>query len=88
MKQLSVLEVKTLISVEFFLVEHLTHFTDMLGASHSKHYHLWRFGDIATDGLKEIAEWGNTYKGESEMKQNASEVRTIVKMKGLWYPGE
>ncbi|KAL3119256.1 hypothetical protein niasHT_000200 [Heterodera trifolii] len=67
-------------------LEHLTHFTDVLGASHSKHYRLWRFGDIASDGLKEIAEWGNTYKGEAEMKANASEVRTIVKMKGLWYP--
>uniref|UniRef100_A0A914I7F5 Spondin-1 n=1 Tax=Globodera rostochiensis TaxID=31243 RepID=A0A914I7F5_GLORO len=67
-------------------LEHLTHFTDMLGASHSKHYHLWRFGAIASDGLKEIAEWGNTYKGEAEMKANASEVRTLVKMKGLWYP--
>jgi len=42
----------------------------MLGASHSKNYSLWRFGDIASDGLKEIAEWGNTYKAESEMKAN------------------
>lgn len=49
-------------------VEHLTHFTDMLGASHSSNYSLWRFGDISTDGMKEIAEWGNTYKGEQEMK--------------------
>ena len=68
-------------------MEHLTHFTDVLGASHSKNYSLWRFGDIATDGLKEIAEWGNTYKAESEMKEAASEIRTILKMKGLWYPG-
>lgn len=25
---------------------------------------------IATDGMKEIAEWGNTYKGEQEMREN------------------
>ncbi|KAI6230471.1 F-spondin [Aphelenchoides fujianensis] len=67
-------------------LEHLTHFTDWLGASHSRRYTMWRAGDIATDGLKEIAEWGNTYAGEGEMKGNASEIRTIVKMKGLWYP--
>ncbi|CAK5038107.1 unnamed protein product [Meloidogyne enterolobii] len=67
-------------------LEHLTHFTDMLGASHSKNYSFWRYGEIATDGVKEIAEWGNTYKGESEMRGNASEIRTILKMKGLWYP--
>ncbi|KAI6174475.1 F-spondin [Aphelenchoides bicaudatus] len=54
-------------------LEHLTHFTDWLGASHSRKYSQWRVGDIATDG-------------EGEMKQNASEIRTIVKMKGLWYP--
>jgi hypothetical protein len=33
---------------------------------------MWRLGDIATDGLKEIAEWGNTYAGEGEMKGNVS----------------
>lgn len=54
------------------LVEHLTHFTDWLGASHSRKYTMWRVGDIATDGLKEIAEWGNTYAGEGEMKANVS----------------
>ena len=65
---------------------HLTHFTDFLGASHSNKYVMWKFGGISTDGMKEIAEWGNTYKGEQEMKANASEIRTIIKMKGLWYP--
>ncbi|VDD87724.1 unnamed protein product [Enterobius vermicularis] len=67
-------------------LEHLTHFTDMLGASHSNNYTMWKFGTIATDGLKEIAEWGNTYKGEQEMKANATEIRTLMKIKGLWYP--
>ncbi|VDK20990.1 unnamed protein product [Anisakis simplex] len=67
-------------------LEHLTHFTDMLGASHSPNYTMWKFGMIATDGMKEIAEWGNTYKGEQEMKEHASEIRTLMKIKGLWYP--
>uniref|UniRef100_A0AC34R1F0 Spondin-1 n=1 Tax=Panagrolaimus sp. JU765 TaxID=591449 RepID=A0AC34R1F0_9BILA len=71
---------------DFPTLEHLTHFTDFLGASHSKNYTMWKFGGISTDGMKEIAEWGNTYKGEQEMKGNASEIRTIIKMKGLWYP--
>ncbi len=53
-----------------FAVEHLTHFTDMLGASHSPQYTMWKMGNISTDGMKEIAEWGNTYKGEQEMKEN------------------
>jgi hypothetical protein len=64
----------------YILVEHLTHFTDMLGASHSKNYSLWRLGGIATDGLKEIAEWGNTYTGEGEMKANVGKETQIHHM--------
>uniref|UniRef100_A0AC35U6B5 Spondin-1 n=1 Tax=Rhabditophanes sp. KR3021 TaxID=114890 RepID=A0AC35U6B5_9BILA len=71
---------------EYPSLEHLTHFTDMLGASHSDNYTMWKFGDVATDGLKEIAEWGNTFKGEQEMKAVAQEIRTMIKLKGLWYP--
>lgn len=56
-------------------VEHLTHFTDMLGASHSKNYSLWKIGDISTDGMKEIAEWGNTFKAEAEAKEKVCEPR-------------
>ncbi|VDN37616.1 unnamed protein product, partial [Cylicostephanus goldi] len=67
-------------------LEHLTHFTDMLGASHSKNYSLWKIGEVSTDGMKEIAEWGNTFKAEAEAKEKAAEVRTLMKVKGLWYP--
>ncbi|CAI4228287.1 unnamed protein product [Auanema sp. JU1783] len=67
-------------------LEHLTHFTDMLGASHSSNYSLWKVGIPSTDGMKEIAEWGNTYKAQIEAKEKASEVRTLMKIKGLWYP--
>ncbi|CAJ0955610.1 unnamed protein product, partial [Mesorhabditis belari] len=71
---------------DFPTLEHLTHFTDMLGASHSSNYSLWKFGEISSDGMKEIAEWGNTYQAEKEAKEKASEVRTLMKLKGLWYP--
>ncbi|VDL86509.1 unnamed protein product [Nippostrongylus brasiliensis] len=71
---------------DFPTLEHLTHFTDMLGASHSKNYSLWKIGGISTDGMKEIAEWGNTFKAEAEAKEKAAEVRTLMKVKGLWYP--
>ncbi|KAF1766471.1 hypothetical protein GCK72_006428 [Caenorhabditis remanei] len=67
-------------------LEHLTHFTDMLGSSHSSNYSLWEIGGISTDGMKEIAEWGNTYKAEGEAKAKASEVRSLMKVKGLWFP--
>ena len=41
----------------------------MLGTSHSANYSLWKIGGISTDGMKEIAEWGNTYKAEAEAKE-------------------
>ncbi|CAB3404667.1 unnamed protein product [Caenorhabditis bovis] len=67
-------------------LEHLTHFTDMLGLAHSSNYTLWKIGEISTDGMKEIAEWGNTYKGEEEAKAKAAEIRSLMKIKGLWFP--
>ena len=58
-----------MIEIKLISVEHLTHFTDMLGTSHSANYSLWKIGGISTDGMKEIAEWGNTYKAEAEAKE-------------------
>ena len=58
-----------MIGIKLIAVEHLTHFTDMLGTSHSANYSLWEIGGISTDGMKEIAEWGNTYKAEAEAKE-------------------
>jgi len=38
---------------------------------------MWKMGGTAADGLKEIAEWGNTYIGEQEMKENVSHDRFV-----------
>lgn len=51
----------------------------MLGASHSANYTMWKFGMIATDGMKEIAEWGNTFKGEQEMKEHVGAYRCYIR---------
>lgn len=53
-----------------FSVVHLTHFSDVIGASHSPAYTMWAIGAYASDGLKELAEWGNTFQMEQEMKQH------------------
>lgn len=50
-------------------MEHLTHFSDLIGASHSAKYTMWTFGGYATDGLKDLAEWGDTRKYEEEIKE-------------------
>ncbi|KRX88130.1 Spondin-1, partial [Trichinella pseudospiralis] len=66
--------------------EHLTHFSDIIGASHSPRYTMWTYDGYASDGLKELAEWGNTQKYEQEIREQTSEVRTILKARGLWFP--
>ncbi|KRZ35694.1 Spondin-1, partial [Trichinella pseudospiralis] len=67
-------------------LEHLTHFSDIIGASHSPRYTMWTYDGYASDGLKELAEWGNTQKYEQEIREQTSEVRTILKARGLWFP--
>ncbi len=33
---------------------------------------MWAYDNYATDGLKELAEWGNTYQMEQELKSHVS----------------
>jgi len=55
--------------LSIFPVEHLTHFSDIVGASHSDRYTMWADGTYATDGMKQLAEWGDTQKYEEELKE-------------------
>jgi hypothetical protein len=53
----------------FVSVEHLTHFSDLIGGSHSAKYTMWSMGGYPSDGLKDLAEWGDTRKYEEEIKE-------------------
>ncbi|KAI1304606.1 Spondin-1 [Halotydeus destructor] len=64
----------------------LTHFSDIIGASHSADFRMWEYGGYASDGLRHVAEMGVTKKLEAELKMESSKIRTIVKARGLWYP--
>ncbi|XP_050689766.1 spondin-1-like isoform X1 [Eriocheir sinensis] len=66
--------------------EWLTHFSDIIGASHSADYMVWEYGKEASDGLKQVAEWGSTRTLESELKRQSDHIRTIIKARGLWHP--
>ncbi|XP_069946228.1 spondin-1-like isoform X2 [Cherax quadricarinatus] len=66
--------------------EWLTHFSDIIGASHSADYRVWEYGGFASDGLRQVAEWGSTRALESELKRQSDHIRTIIKARGLWYP--
>ena len=52
--------------------EWLTHFSDIIGASHSTDFRVWEYGGIASDGLRQVAEWGSTRQLEGELKSQVS----------------
>ncbi|XP_071042320.1 spondin-1 isoform X3 [Parasteatoda tepidariorum] len=66
--------------------EWLTHFSDIIGASHTGDFRMWEYGGVASEGVKEVAERGITKRLESELKTESNKIRTIIKARGLWYP--
>ncbi|GAB6030928.1 hypothetical protein CHUAL_007755 [Chamberlinius hualienensis] len=64
----------------------LTHFSEIIGASHSPEYTMWANGMDASEGLETVAETGITGVMEGEMKQQSHYIRTIIKARGLIYP--
>ncbi|XP_059485786.1 spondin-1-like [Neocloeon triangulifer] len=64
----------------------LTHFSDVIGASHTPSFLVWGEGHKATDGLRQLAEWGSPRTMEAELRTKRQHIRTIVKAAGLWHP--
>ncbi|CAH0628560.1 unnamed protein product [Chrysodeixis includens] len=64
----------------------LTHFSDVIGATHPKNFKFWGEGEIATDGFRSLAEWGSVGLLERELRQAGARLRSIVKAAGLWHP--
>ncbi|RWS26881.1 hypothetical protein B4U80_04927 [Leptotrombidium deliense] len=64
----------------------LTHFSDIIGASHSADFRMWEYGGYASEGFRQVAEMGVTKKLEAELKQESNKIRTIIKARGLWHP--
>lgn len=72
----------------FYHLEHLLHWSDIIGATHSREYSgmifeeglissdlssiVWNYGDIASDGLKQVAEWGAIGTMQKEIKNHVN----------------
>ncbi|KPM02896.1 f-spondin-like protein [Sarcoptes scabiei] len=52
-----------------------THFSDIIGASHSGDFRIWQYGGYASEGVKQVAESGVTKKLESELKAESNKIR-------------
>ncbi|XP_067628123.1 spondin-1 [Eurosta solidaginis] len=63
-----------------------TRFSDIIGASHTIDYRFWSYGELASEGLRELAEHGSTRTLESELKEKSDQIRTIIKARGIAYP--
>uniref|UniRef100_A0A1B6CP24 Spondin-1 n=1 Tax=Clastoptera arizonana TaxID=38151 RepID=A0A1B6CP24_9HEMI len=64
----------------------LTHFSDVIGGSHGQNFSFWGEGQIASDALRQVAEWGSVGAMEKELRLNGRYLRTLIKAAGLWYP--
>lgn len=64
----------------------LTHFSDVIGASHDGNFSFWGENHISTDGFRSLAEWGSVRALEFELRAKGSRLRTLIKAAGLWYP--
>lgn len=64
----------------------LTHFSDVVGGTHGRNFSFWGEGQIASPGLKQLAEWGATRIIDSELRSKSRYFRSLIKASGLWYP--
>lgn len=64
----------------------LTHFSDVIGASHESNFSFWGENHIATDGFRSMAELGSVRLLETELRAKGPRLRTLIKAAGLWYP--
>ncbi|XP_067628642.1 spondin-1 [Eurosta solidaginis] len=64
----------------------LTHFSDVIGASHEANFSFWGDHHIATDGFRFLAEFGSPTALETELRARGPRLRTLIKAAGLWYP--
>ena len=53
----------------------LMHFSDVLGASHEKNFTFWGEGQVATDGFRQLAEWGSVGWLERELRAKVPALR-------------
>lgn len=46
----------------------MLHFSDIIGASHSKDFYFWEVGKVASEGIRHVAEWGSNGQLQKELK--------------------
>ncbi|CAA9997668.1 unnamed protein product [Nesidiocoris tenuis] len=71
---------------DFPVTSQFTHFSDVIGASHSPNFTMWREGEYASYGFQQLAEYGVVRELEMELRNSSRYLRSIVRATGLWWP--
>nr|XP_023695350.1 spondin-1-like isoform X1 [Paramormyrops kingsleyae] len=61
-----------------------SHWSAIIGASHSRSYRLWAYGGYASEGVQQLAEQGSPIRMEEEIREKGDEILTVIKAKALW----
>ncbi|KAL7305034.1 hypothetical protein TKK_0002818 [Trichogramma kaykai] len=64
----------------------LTRFSDVIGATHETNFSFWGRDHVASDGFRQLAEWGSVAGLEGEFQAKQRYLKTFIKAPGLWYP--
>ncbi|XP_038071797.1 spondin-1-like [Patiria miniata] len=63
---------------------HGDHWSDLIGASHTKDYTIWKYGGYASLGVQRVAEWGSPTTLEREILAQTRNIKTVIRSRGLW----
>ena len=66
--------------------EHSTHWSNVIGATHSSQFFMYRIGELASPGIVKMAEEGyvGTMERQLRIDQNNQQVKSILKTRAQW----
>ncbi|XP_014292513.1 spondin-1 [Halyomorpha halys] len=64
----------------------MTHFSDLIGATHSPDFAMWDEGMLSSYGMQQMAEYGIVRELETELRNQSKQLKSIIVATGLWYP--
>ncbi|KAF6216678.1 hypothetical protein GE061_001024 [Apolygus lucorum] len=71
---------------DFPVTSQFTHFSDVIGATHSPNFTMWKEGGYASYGFQQLAEYGVVRELDMELKNSSIHLRSIIRATGLWWP--
>uniref|UniRef100_H2Z0J4 Spondin-1 n=1 Tax=Ciona savignyi TaxID=51511 RepID=H2Z0J4_CIOSA len=61
-----------------------THWSNVIGASHSSEYSIWDYGKFSSPAVQKVAEWGWPNDVETEVTSQGDHVMSVIKTPAQW----